>query len=104
MDSLREALRHHYIGAIVIAMLAYDGLANLFGAVTSPIYFLITNVGAGKSTLGTVPRPSMNWEDLLPLVIRALLYLLASYALARWIYAFKFQVEPELESVVEESE
>lgn len=104
MDSLREALRRHYIGAIVIGMLAYDGLANLFGAITSPIYFVITAASAPRSVLGTTPRPSLNWEDLLPLVIRATLYLLASYLLARWIYAFKFQVEPGPESVAEESE
>ena len=102
MDSLREALRHHYIGAIVIGMLAFDGIANLFGAMTSPIYFLITSASAG-STLGT-PRPTMNWENLLPDVIRAVLYLLLSYKMLRWLYWSEFEVQADPEIPVEETE
>jgi len=94
MNSLREALRTQYIGAILIAMLGFQGLFNLLGALTSPLYLLIGGAGRDRSVLGS-SRSIVNWNDLLPYLTRGILYLLVSYALVRWLYAAELERQPE---------
>lgn len=100
MDSLRDALRHHYIGAIMIGMLGFQGLYRVFDVVTAPVYIFFTNVANKDVYAGS--RPSLNWNELLANLVRGALFLLLSYVLMRWLYSRELRTFPE--SVVEEAE
>jgi hypothetical protein len=83
MTQLREFLRHQYIGAIVIGLLAYQGLAQIITASISPIVVFMGNFG--DRTLSS-DKPVVTWMQLMPNLVYAVLSLTLSFLLLRWLY------------------
>jgi hypothetical protein len=83
MTQFREFMRHQYIGAIVIGLLAYQGLASLISAVISPIVVFVANFS--ERTLSS-EKPVITWMQLLPNLVHAALALTLAFLLLRWLY------------------
>ncbi len=83
MNQLREFLRHQYIGAIVIGLLAYQGISALISTIASPVIFFFNS--GGTSALN-YQKPAMSWSLLLPNAVHAALSLALAYFLLRWLY------------------
>jgi hypothetical protein len=83
MTQLREFLRHQYIGAIVIGLLAYQGLAQLISASITPIVVFM-----GKFSEHTLDseKPAVSWMQLMPNLVYAALALAVAFLLLRWLY------------------
>ena len=92
MNQLREFLRHQYIGAIVIGLLAYQGISALITTIASPVIFFFNS--GGTSAL-SYQKPAMSWSLLLPNTVHAALFLALAYALLRWLYASTATVRAE---------
>ena len=84
MNQLREFLRHQYIGAIVIGLLAYQGISALITTIASPVIFFFNS--GGTSAL-SYQKPAMSWSMLLPNAVHGALSLALAYFLLRWLYA-----------------
>jgi hypothetical protein len=82
MTQLREFLRHQYIGAIVIGLLAYQGLASLITTVISPIIVFLGNVSDKTLT----DKPAISWQQVTPNLVHAALALGLAYVLLRWLH------------------
>jgi xanthine/uracil permease len=97
MSQLREFLRHHFIGAIVIGLLAYQGLAALINAIISPLAIFVTNLET-RSGVFHQKEPLLSWHRLIPSVVTGFLMLLVSYLLLKWLY------QTRLTSQIEDTE
>ncbi|HWR17101.1 MAG TPA: hypothetical protein VN577_19890 [Terriglobales bacterium] len=86
MKQLREFLRHQYIGAIVIGLLAYQGLSAFLSAVVTPLIVLMGNYGRSTSVLGS-EQPAMDLLQLVPNIARGVVTLALAYLLLRWLYS-----------------
>ncbi len=80
MTSLKEFLRQQYIGAIVIGLVAFQGLAALVGVVLAPVYAVVGRIGAQRSLIDR-PESFVDWNQLLPKIIYGVLSLLIAYSL-----------------------
>jgi hypothetical protein len=87
MVQLREFLRHQYIGAIVIGLLAYQGLVYLFATVSGSVIFFVASHG-NQSVFG-YDKPAIPWDRFLPNFIQGLLALSLAYVMLRWLYGAK---------------
>lgn len=95
MLSIKEILKKQYIGAIVIALLALQGVLAIIAVVLSPIslYLAQSRSVLYKNSSGPLFSP----ETLIPGIIRILLSLGTAYVLMRWLYLEKPQEgEPAL--------
>jgi hypothetical protein len=86
MTQLREFLRHQYIGAIVIGLLAFQGIQSLISAVSTAVALLTSP--QIRSVLG-YERHAIPWDRLLPNFIQAALALALAYTMLRWLYGDK---------------
>jgi hypothetical protein len=83
MTQLREFLRHQYIGAIVVGLLAFQGVQSLIATVSTTVALLASP--QTSSVLG-YERHAILWDRLLPNFIQAALALALAYAMLRWLY------------------
>jgi hypothetical protein len=83
MIQLREFLRHQYIGAIVIGLLAFQGIQHLIAAVSNAVALLTSP--QTRSALG-YDRHAIPWDRLLPNFIQAALAFALAYTMLRWLY------------------
>ena len=88
MTELREFLRHHFIGAIIIGLLGYQGLAALISAIISPIAVLTTNIQM-RAGVFEQKEPLLSWYRLVPSIVQGLLMLTAAYLMLRWLYGMR---------------
>jgi hypothetical protein len=86
MERLREFLRTQYIGAIVIAMLAYQGLMSLLGLASYPLTVWAASFQPQQDFLPSM-RETFQWQQMVPSAFRGLLYLAFAIALTWWLYA-----------------
>jgi len=92
MIQLREFLRHQYIGAIVIGLLAFQGVQSLIVAVSNAVALLISP--QPRSVMG-YERNAIPWDRLLPSFIQAALALTLAYAMLRWLYGNRSELVAE---------
>ncbi len=85
MNSLKIFLRQQYIGAIVIGMVTYQGLAALVGVVLAPVYAVVGKIG-GQRPLMERSESLVDWNQLFPKLIYGVISLAIAYALMRWLY------------------
>ena len=98
MSSLKDFLRQQYIGAIVIGLVTFQGLASLVGVVLAPVYALVGRIG-GQHPLIERSESFLDWNQLLPKIIYGVLSLLIAYLLMRWLYRAELAAtEPLTES------
>lgn len=93
MQKIREVLLHEYIGAIAIGFMLAQAAASLIAALMQPLIFYLET---RKSDFGLFGRePHFSWERSAPSLVTAVLLLLVSYLLVRWLYFAKEPVVPE---------
>jgi hypothetical protein len=86
---IKRILLQQYIGAIVVAFIAAQGLQSLIGIVFSPIAFLLDRLlGLTKRNIfGSLEGPEhFAWTPLVPVFVNAVLYLLVAFLLIRWLF------------------
>ena len=88
---LREIFVGQYIGAMLIALVAWQALVELVNRIVRIGYWFF---GAHQSVLPT-PRDAFPWENLTFSVVSITLYTLLAYGLARWLYLGKASVNVE---------
>jgi hypothetical protein len=79
---LREIFVGQYIGAILIALLVWQGGVELITRIARTVYWRL-------NTHPSVLAPSQSsfpWENVVFSVVSSALYLLTAYGLLRWLY------------------
>jgi hypothetical protein len=95
MEQLREFLRHQYIGAIVIGLLACQGVMALISAFTSSLSVAVIRMQAHTSAF---EHPeAYPWDQLLPSVTQAVLCLGLAYLMLQWLYGSRREPVEEQE-------
>ena len=83
MERIREILLSQYIGAITIGVLVAQGvIALLSGAIRA----FASYYGPEARAVMVGDRASVAWFQLIDGVVLAILYLVVSYILLRWLY------------------
>ena len=101
MQSIREFLRHQYIGAIVIGLLAYQGIVQFFQVVTGPLTYFFFRLQTKHSWESPEPY---EWGRSLPSLIQAVLAIGVALLLLWWLYGNRRRVSTEEEPQPEETE
>lgn len=104
---LKQILLQQYIGAIVTAWIAAQGILSLVGVIFSPIALILEKVLGltRRSVLGfSEPPPSFNWLALVPGLVEALLDIFVAYLLIRWLFWSEEDVHAESNRESPESE
>jgi hypothetical protein len=97
MNQVREILRTQFVGAITIGFLLAQGIEGLIGVAIDPLAWYLLQ---SKQFDRYVQPTPFSWPELGIVFVRALLYLLASFALTVWLYwapKVKQEVSDELE-------
>jgi hypothetical protein len=84
VQKLREILLTRYIGAILVALLCWQALVVLIERVVQTLFWVI-NDQRDHSALGS-RYSAFPWDSLVFSAVSIALFLLAAYALARWLY------------------
>lgn len=101
MQRIREILLTQYIGAIVIALLALDAIVDVIQVCGQAIsYAWWSHQATGGSVLNPSTMQTRLTESLIANGVRAVLYLIASYALLHWLYLKDSGVEEPAEPEV----
>lgn len=83
MRMIRKILLTEYIGAILVAVLVADGLTALIAATVAQISY---DAQARHNPALAAHHLSMTYS-LLDAVIKAAIYLIVAYLIARWLYS-----------------
>lgn len=96
---IKQIFLQQYIGAIVTAFIAAQGLQSLIATIYLPVTVILGRVlgNSRRSVLGgSEPWPSIDWTVLASTLVNALLHLGAAYLLIRWL--FWSNEEPHVET------
>jgi hypothetical protein len=84
LSKIREILLTQYIGAILVALLGSQAVSTVIIAVARNGFWYFDQ-RHNQSVLAT-SGPPFPWENLIFSLVTVLLYLLAAYSLARWLF------------------
>lgn len=94
MGKFKAALVDSYAGAILIALVASNGITNLIQPIFTTMAALVSRARTGDS-------PNYGPEVAVFIVVHAFVYLLIAFLLLRWLY---FPIELPLDDVAPESD
>jgi len=84
LGKLREVLLTQYIGAFLIALLVWQGAVEIVTRVVRIGYWI--SYRRHPSVLGGNSEDPFRWDGLLLTIVSTMIYLVAAYALAQWLY------------------
>lgn len=93
IQRIKEVLLTQYIGAIVVAFLATDGVLNLIRIVAQIVEDPIL-ARVNRPSVLYAPETHWTWSVLVPSAVTAVLQLLTAYLLFWWLY---LRAEPEVQ-------
>jgi|ERR1700739_1812916 hypothetical protein len=89
MKRLREILLTQYIGAIVIGLVAAQGVIEAMGVATLPLRWYLGSHNAKTQSVLFNEQPRalpFPWESTLSGLTTVLLYFAASFLIAQWLF------------------
>ena len=86
---IKQILLQQYIGAIVTAFIAAQGIQAVISILFSPLSFFLSRVilrTQPNTYEGAGGMASLAWTSLVPLFVSAVLYLVAASLLIWWLF------------------
>ena len=88
-SKLREVLLTQYIGAILTALLVFQGAAEVISQVARTAFWFFYQQNRRVSVFERQSSSHYAWENFILSMVIAALDLLTAYSLAKWLYPLK---------------